>query len=342
MPYVNGLILQDSTQLSQKFITDKAGNYQVQNLQPGNYRVSLSYTGYLKMDTAIQISNSKEQEQVPKQGRAQQLFIYLTPKFSQLSAVKIKAQKPYLEMDKGKFILNVQQSALAKSSSAWDALKYAPTVITSSAGSLTVLNKPTVVYIDGRRVHQSGEALMQYLQGIPASNIDKIEVIGHPDASYAADISTVIKISTIKYKDDGIKGNITFRGIKASFLHKYINGTVNYKKGALYLQSGYGFSYAKNKIINNYEKLGQTGSVWMIPQQSISSTNTNRFYTTLGYDFNKNNKLTFYTDITSSTNHFNLKANNGNFTDDRSNDSIYRFNAKGSNKSISIQSQMTY
>jgi hypothetical protein len=135
LPYVNGLILQDSTQLSQKFITDKAGNYQVQNLQPGNYRVSLSYTCYLKMDTAIQISNSKEQEQVPKQGRAQQLFIYLTPKFSQLSAVKIKAQKPYLEMDKGKFILNVQQSALAKSSSAWDALKYAPTVITLSDSS---------------------------------------------------------------------------------------------------------------------------------------------------------------------------------------------------------------
>ena len=245
-------------------------------------------------------------------------------------------------MYKGKFILNVQQSALAKSSSAWDALKYAPTVITSSAGSLTVLNKPTVVYIDGRRVHQSGEALMQYLQGIPASNIDKIEVIGHPDPSYAADISTVIKISTIKYKDDGIKGNITFRGIKASFLHKYINGTVNYKKGALYLQSGYGYSYAKNKIINNYEKLGQTGYVWLIPQQSISSTNTNRFHTTLGYDFNKNNKLTFYTDITPSTNHSNLKANNGSFTDDRSNDSIYRFNAKGSNKSTSIQSQMTY
>ena len=158
LPGVSLVLLEDS--ISRKFVSDQNGKILLTELKSGQYRLKTSYVGYLSIDTTIQLIAGRP------------VALQLKEETIALKGVNVSARKKFVEMKNGNFILNVQQSTLAKTSNTWDALKYGPLVETRMDGTLKVENKSATVFIDGREDFMTGEALTKYLDNIPAANIE--------------------------------------------------------------------------------------------------------------------------------------------------------------------------
>ena len=67
-----------------------------------------------------------------------------------------------------------------------------------------------IVMIDGKPSPLSGADLINYLKGIPASNIEKIEIITNPSAKYdAAGNAGIINIKFKKDQRQGLNGSVS-------------------------------------------------------------------------------------------------------------------------------------
>jgi len=295
--------LEDSSKV---FLTDNNGRLEMQGLKSGIYKFEISYVGYEKIDTSLNVvPNSKP------------LILYIHPSSNTLNEVHVVGSKPLLQMQRGRFTLNIQQSPLAKSGSLWESLKYAPSVITTESGGLTVKGQSATVYLDGRRLTLSGDELMTYLKNIPAGNIEKVEVIAHPGSSFSSDIKTLINITTDHIKYEGVRG--TFNSGFAYGRHPRINESVSFDVKKKFFSSQLGYSLTHSKIETNSLTIrdGNSSLPWSVNQSSYYKQNSNRIYTNLGFDFNNNSQLSIYAEAAPSSNVQNVFGNNGMPTDER-------------------------
>jgi hypothetical protein len=248
-------------------------------------------------------------------------------------------------MKKGNFIMNIQESALAKTANSWDALKYAPLVETRMDGTLKIENKAATVFIDGRQVLMSGEDLMKYLENIPASNIEKVEISSHPGAKYDSNVGAVILITTNNLKHEGLKSTLNLSNGKGVF-PRYNGGlTLDSKKGKFVSQLGYSYNQSKIQSIKDIQTTVNSKNLpWSVNQTGINKSQSQRIYGNIGLDFNKNNQITLYAEYAPNNNNNLVDGNNGNFTHERKQlqDSVWQsFNSVNSTSST-FASQALY
>lgn len=66
-------------------------------------------------------------------------------------------------------------------------MRKAPSVTIDNNDNISLLGRSGVlVYLDGKRLPLSGQDLSNYLQNLPAEQIDRIEIITNPGAKYEA------------------------------------------------------------------------------------------------------------------------------------------------------------
>lgn len=89
--------------------------------------------------------------------------------------------------------------------STYDTLSSLPGVTIDSKGTITVNGQRSVtVTVDGRKSALSGDALLNYLKSLPASGIDRIEILSTPSARHdASGAPTVINLRTRRLTDQG-------------------------------------------------------------------------------------------------------------------------------------------
>lgn len=98
-----------------------------------------------------------------------------------LETVVINRSRPYIERHDGKLILNVESSLQNTGGSALEVLEKAPGVTVDGNNNIILRGKSNIlVQIDGKNSPLTGEELANYLRGLPASAIDKIELITTP------------------------------------------------------------------------------------------------------------------------------------------------------------------
>ena len=313
----------NATGYSKILFSDGYGRADMHDVKPGIYNFEVNYIGYKKKDTILTVFPGTKL-----------LVLYIYPASNQLNEVEVKVSKPLVQMQKGKFILNIQESPLAKSGNLWESLKYAPTVITTESGGLTIKGQSTTVYIDGRRLTLNGDDLMTYLKNIPSGNIEKIEVIAHPGASYSSDIKTLINITTDRLKFEGIKG-ILNSGYAYGRYGRINEGlSLDIKKNKFSSQVGYSFIESKTETTSLIIRDGNASLPWLVSQSTINKQVSNRIYANFGFDFNKNSQLSIYAEAAPNNNIQNTRANNGLPTAVRValKDSIYKAFYKTDNK----------
>ncbi|RDC55371.1 hypothetical protein DU508_17515 [Pedobacter chinensis] len=304
LPGVTLVLMCDST--SKKFISDQNGRIIFSNLKSGDYRLKTSYVGYIPIDTSLRLLAGNSVE------------LLLTEETIALKGVNISAQKKFVEIKNGNFILNVQQNTLAKTSNAWDALKYGPLVETRMDGTLKVENKTATVFIDGRQVFMSGEELMNYLANIPAANIEKVEISSHPGAKFDSNIGSVILITTVNMRYQGVKGTLNLSNGYGVFPRYNAGLTLNGKKGKFVSQLGYNYSQSKTMGVTNITTSVNTKNLpWVVSQNNINESNSHRIYGSVGVDFNKNNLLTVYAEYAPGATNNLVMGNNGGLTSTR-------------------------
>ncbi|HUM46301.1 MAG TPA: TonB-dependent receptor [Chitinophagales bacterium] len=183
--------------------TDQSGSFSIEHVENGKYLLTITDLGYEKISRPD--INLDENNPSVDLGN-----ISLAPEAKEISGVTVTAQKPMIQHDRDKMILNIEGSPIASGGSVMDALEKAPGVIVDQDGNISLRGKQGVlVLIDDKPTYLSAEQLSNQLKGMPADAVSKIEVITNPSARYDAEGNAgIINIVTKKNKNLGLNGSV--------------------------------------------------------------------------------------------------------------------------------------
>lgn len=110
--------------------------------------------------------------------------IILESDVQQLGTVEVQGERSTIELRTDKKVFNVGKDILSKGGNANDVLNNVPAVNVDIRGNISLRDNPNVrILINGKPSMQTQN---NGLSQIPASNIEKIEVITNPSSAYEA------------------------------------------------------------------------------------------------------------------------------------------------------------
>ncbi|MGX9985300.1 TonB-dependent receptor domain-containing protein [Soonwooa purpurea] len=107
-------------------------------------------------------------------------------KEKQIEAVTITKTKKAVEQKADRTIFDFSEQANLNSGSSLEGIKKLPGMVVTDIAGMMYQGKPLQVYMDGRPMNISTNDLTAFLEGMPASAIDRIEVITQPGAEFPA------------------------------------------------------------------------------------------------------------------------------------------------------------
>ena len=97
-----------------------------------------------------------------------------------MNEVVVMKIRPIIEVQPDRTVFNVENTINATGSNGFDLLRKAPGVIIDNSNNIIVEGKSGVqIYIDNKPSPLAGDDLINFLQSLQASQIDKIEIITH-------------------------------------------------------------------------------------------------------------------------------------------------------------------
>ncbi|MCU7548995.1 TonB-dependent receptor family protein [Chitinophagaceae bacterium LB-8] len=261
LPIFNASVLllnsKDSS-LVKGFITPKNGRYSFDNIKPGVYLISSTFSGYKQVYTPhFTIESTKTEFNVTA--------LKLTEKEVQLSGVTVSTKVPLYEQKMDRMVINVAASITSSGSTALDVLARSPGVIVDYQNNSISLNgKDGVVFmINGRISRMPMATIVQMLAGMSSSNIEKIELITTPPANFDAEgnagyINIVLKTNT----QFGTNGTYTLMGGYGKGLLS--SGSINFNhRKAKWNLYGDGSAAVSNIVqsMDFYRKVSNSGNI---------------------------------------------------------------------------------
>ncbi|MCW3083607.1 MAG: TonB-dependent receptor [Bacteroidetes bacterium] len=288
-------------------ISNEKGEFNFENVKQGNYFLQVQMTGYQKF-TKLNIN-------IPENSEAIDLGTIIVPPSSKdLQAVTIQGEKPFIEHQVDRTVVNIENSIVQTNSSILEVMEKLPGVLVDQDGNVSLKGKQgVIIMIDGKPSALSGQDLANMLRGMSSSNIQKIEIITNPSAKYdAAGNAGIINIVMKKNKLEGFTGNVS-TGFGQGRYSKYNAAlSLNYKKNWFNLFFNYSYSNRKgfnNLVLNRKFYEGDTlNTVFQTNDYIIFPFNTHT--PRLGADIYLSKKTTLSLLGTSVINSFNPSANN--------------------------------
>ena len=236
---------------SRRQLTDAKGNFTIENLPFGMYRLSISYTGYGRL--VLDSINVRAERFDFDLGD-----LKLQKSETELNSVVVYAEKPLIENKDGKIVYNVSESALSAGSNTSELLKNMPLISNDPNGRLLLKGKEPKILIDDKPVDLTAQQLTELLESLPGGSIERIEIMTTPPPQYATEQGGVINIVTRKGRigwvgrataSAGSRGegtatvNLTYRnkkitaGITAGAGASVLNGSSYSKRQNIYTDS---------------------------------------------------------------------------------------------------------
>ncbi len=252
-------------------ITDKNGNFLIEKIAFGYFRLRLSSVGMqnLSLDS-INIRLDRFDFNLND-------IVMKSNTNQQLDEVIVYAEKPLIQSKDGNLTFNVGESALAAGSNASELLNNVPLVSKDPNGKITVRGREPKILIDDKPVELNLQQLQDLLESLPGSSIEKIEVMTNPPPQYANELGGVINITTKKGKV-GKSGRLNISAGTRGEVS--MNGNFSYRKQGLAISINAGAGY--NRL---------TGDGYSI-RNNIYTDSTNLFTTKNNY-LNKNLRPNF-------------------------------------------------
>jgi len=181
-------------------LCDEGGMFRF-TVKPGEYFIAVYFSGYVKY---------LSERFTLQAGEKKTLSVVMQHASKDLREVEVSVQKPFIEHFADKTVVNVENSIVSTGGSAYDVLERSPGISIDQDGNISMKGKQGVnVMIDGKPVHMSADQLAGYLKGMPASTVEKIELISNPSSKYdAAGTAGIIDIKTKKGRKDGFNTSV--------------------------------------------------------------------------------------------------------------------------------------
>lgn len=270
----------DSSFIKSAF-TDQDGSYSMQKIPDGNYYLQVNLLGFEQHRQEVKIAGN-EKIKVPT--------IYLKQAVEQLGEVTVSAQKPYIERQIDRTVVNVDALIANEGSDILEVMERAPGISLDNEGNILLKGRGGVaIFINDKPSYLSGTELESYLKSLPAGSVQKIEIMTNPPAKYdAAGNSGVINIILKKNKLQGINGNVSlsYRQGRYQSSNNSLNLNYNNNKVSLYTNISAGFWNGYQDLnINRYYR-NEAGERQSSFEQNSFNTNGGKYLNTkVGMDY---------------------------------------------------------
>ncbi len=249
LSYAGVMLLNASDSLLVKgAVTEDDGSFMFEEAPAGEYLLGISLIGYEDLFSAtFEISNNESERDLGA--------FRMQSGALELEEVEVVAKKPLFEQRIDRLVVNVAQSVTAAGSTALEVLERSPGVIVNrQSNSIAISGKAGVIVMINNKISRLPvETIIQMLDGMPADNVDRIELITTPPANFDAEGNAgIISIILKKNLEEGLNGAVNASlGYGAN--EKYgSNINFNYRNGAwnLYGDYGYDFNHTEQQFTN--------------------------------------------------------------------------------------------
>ncbi len=176
-------------------LTDNKGEFSLDNLPFGGYKLKITFVGYTPIEQKIII--------LPKTVEQDLGNIIMTEDTKTLGDVTVTAEKSTIEIKPDKKVFNVEKDLSSRGGTAIDVMEKIPGVSTDASGNVTLRNLTPIIYVDGKPTTLT-------MDQIPADQIEKVEVITNPSAKYEADATGgIINVILKKNHQPGYNGMVS-------------------------------------------------------------------------------------------------------------------------------------
>ncbi len=188
------------------------------NGEQGKVLIRISYVGY---KTVYRFCGQ------PKVGTIQ-----MRSETQRLKSVTVERQTPVLRRESGTIIFDTRH--IAGAVNAKDLLSYAPGVTIENDNISLFGAGSFILTVDGKEQKMQTKDLLQMLQTYSASDVNRIEIIQDPGASYSAEGNAgIINIVLNKHDNDFIGGSVAYAKTQYEEHGDEINANIIYNKGRL-------------------------------------------------------------------------------------------------------------
>ncbi|MEP7164994.1 MAG: outer membrane beta-barrel protein [Ferruginibacter sp.] len=297
----------DST-LYKTGISDKNGLVEFNFLSPGKYLVRISAANFEEQYSAhVDISETNASVSLPD-------LVLKLNKSSQLKEIVVTARKPFIQKLSDRLVVNVDNSIVSAGSSAMDVLERSPGVNIDQNDAISLRGRQgVIIMIDGKPTPMTGTDLANYLRGLPAAAIDRIDIITNPSSKYdASGNSGIIDIHMKKDQRLGSNGTLTAGYGQGIYPKANAGTTFNYRNKKINIFGNYNYAYriGLNHLLldrNFYENgIYNGGDLKDNYSKSPVSSNTAR----LGMDFFPSKKTIIGFVVNGNFNHYTRENEN--------------------------------
>ncbi|OUJ68684.1 outer membrane beta-barrel family protein [Hymenobacter crusticola] len=302
LPFATVLLrpVQDTTQL-QVAQSAPDGGYRFGGVASGRYFMTVSLVGYQTHRSApFELPVGQRSVTLPA--------IRLALSAQQLQGVEVVGRKPLLEMQAGKTIVNVAGS-LTAGATALEALERVPGLVVMNDRLSIAGREGVIILLDGRTTRYTD--VVAVLKDFPSNNIERIEVMTQPDASYeAAGNAGIINIILKKNVDLGTNGTLTGSAGYGRFGKATAGLDLNHRRQQLNLFGSYGYSWRKTYTQLNTERASAEADA-RFRQQSYQPRTADGHTLRVGADYFLTKRQTLGVLVNGYTNSTDLRGQNG-------------------------------
>jgi len=265
-------------------LTNAKGRFTIDNVPYGNYYIKVNFIGYgVQTISNVNIDDNNTYVNIHT--------VFLENAATNLDAVTITGQKDQVEYNLDKKVINVDKNLLTSGGTALDIMQTIPSVDVDIEGNVSLRGSQNVtIFIDGR---PSG---LTSLDQMPASMIEKVEIVTNPSARYDPDgMSGIINIVTKRKKEAGYYGMISANVGTGGKYTGSLNFGYNVKKFNIYTNLD-GRIFGMKSYTNSYREVYQNDSTYYYKQLSESKRQGKFGNIKLGADYfiNSKNTLSVY------------------------------------------------
>lgn len=304
LPFVNIILNKkvDSSFVSGT-ITDELGMFSLKNVVPENYYIEISFVGYQNIKQKLFVGNTSFFLNIG--------IINLSEVNNSLEEVTITTKKSEINGKLDKKTYSVEDNISQSGGSVLQAMENLPGVTVQDNKVQLRGSDKIIILIDGKQSALTGFGSQSGLDNIPASSIERIEIINNPSSKYDANGNAgIINVILKKESKDGLNGKIGISvGAGALWIKQEnlpyvrpqyqitpkLNPTLslNYRKNKVNTFFQFDNFYTETLNKNEYVKRAYIDGT-IINQQTVRNRNTNFLTAKAGIDWfiNDANQLT--------------------------------------------------
>lgn len=274
-------------------VTDEKGNFKLDNIKPGVYKLAISFIGYpTKYIDQVTTTPSKPDAKLGQ--------VLLAPSSHALKEVSVVGQAALIENKIDKIVYNAEKDLTAAGGNATDVLQKVPLVNVDINGNVSIRGDQNIkVLINGKPSGATSASLSDVLKTIPADQIKSIEVVTSPSAKYDAEGSGgIINIITKQKNVSGFSGSVS-GGVGTRQNNGNINLNYNKNRFSLGINAGGNLTWPQTSL-TTFDQVINTAAHDTVPAVNLHNHNNTSSRIkrhgaigsiTAGYEFNAFNSI---------------------------------------------------